>query len=242
MQIGEYRLGQFHFHLIEGMGQRPIFLDYFSGKLGLAPASEVTQETFAQSLLRLFPNDPVFTFWFRPDADGEYRRGIFSFGGVHEYRYDGDLTYFPLVLPGDPWTIQAIKISLGENILCQQDCNIRFNTGVPHFYGPRDPTDEVHRLLEVDTTLFRVGAHALNCDEADSYPPLRVQFQGHDFEWRMDELWEMKGAGRNIVCRSGIRYSSSLPGWHIGQKLMFKLFTVFDLKNSRMGIAKASRP
>ncbi|OON19202.1 hypothetical protein X801_04934, partial [Opisthorchis viverrini] len=151
LRIGEYVHSEFTFQMIERLRWRPYFLDRFSGKLGLAPVSEVTPDTFAQSLLRLFPQEPVFTFWFRPDEDGVYRNGIFSFGGIHDYRYHGRLVYLPL-LSADSWTIQATKISLGQDVICQQDCNIQFNTAVPYFYGPRGQIGQIHRLLHVPTS------------------------------------------------------------------------------------------
>ncbi|TGZ63004.1 hypothetical protein CRM22_007131 [Opisthorchis felineus] len=240
--IGEYNFMEFNFQMIEQLSQRPRFLDYFSGKLGLAPASEVIPESFAQSLVRLFPDDPVFTLWFRPDADGEYKGGIFSFGGVHEYRYHGNLLYVPLLPPYTFWIVQATKIALGQDIVCQQDCNIQFNTGVPYFYGPQDQIDQIHRLLLVDMDRMSSGAHLLNCRDADSYPLLIIELGGHQFKWRMDELWEMKRDGWTFICKSGMRFSTSLPGWVLGHKLMYTLFTVFDSKNSRIGMAKASRP
>ncbi|OON19483.1 eukaryotic aspartyl protease [Opisthorchis viverrini] len=241
-RIGEYRFAGFNFQMIERMNERPGFLDFFSGKLGLAPVSAVTQETFAQSILRLFPDDPVFTFWFRPDEDGVYRSGIFSFGGVHEYRYVGNMVYVPLVTPGNSWTIEATKISLGENILCQQDCKIQINTGVRYFYASREQIEEIHRLLQIDMDRKSTGVYLLEYGEADSYPSLIIEFGVNQLKWRMDELWEKKKDRGRIICKSGMRFTSSLSGWVFGHKLMYKLFTVFDMKNSRIGMAEASRP
>ncbi|KER19396.1 hypothetical protein T265_11819 [Opisthorchis viverrini] len=108
LRIGEYSLRNFNFQTIVTMKSRPPFLDRFSGKLGLGPASDVTPGNFAQSLLTAFPDEPVFTFWFRPDHDGVFRGGIFSFGGIHDYRYDGPLIYLPMMLPTS-WTVQATR-------------------------------------------------------------------------------------------------------------------------------------
>ncbi|OON19265.1 hypothetical protein X801_04870, partial [Opisthorchis viverrini] len=141
LRIGEYALVKFHFQMIEIIRSRPYFLENFSGRMGLAPVSTVTTESFAQTLVRLFaddpvftmwfrpmglapvstvttesfaqtlvrlfPDDPVFTIWFHPDGDGVYRGGLFSFGGIHDYRYVGPLVYVPLLPPGDSWTVQA---------------------------------------------------------------------------------------------------------------------------------------
>ncbi|KER19041.1 hypothetical protein T265_15690, partial [Opisthorchis viverrini] len=241
LRIGEYIHPGFTFQMIEKLQWRPYFLDHFSGKLGLAPVSEILPETFAQSLLRLFPQEPVFTLWFRPDEDGEYRNGIFSFGGVHDYRYDGQLLYFPVVF-ANSWIIQATKISLGEDVVCQQDCNIQFSTAVPYFYGPREQINQIHRLLNLPADGISQGENILNCDKADSYPQLHVQFGSLHVHWRMDEIWETKRDRKSFVCKSGIRTNIGLPGWECGHKLMYKLFAVYDLRNARIGLADASRP
>ncbi|OON17537.1 hypothetical protein X801_06624, partial [Opisthorchis viverrini] len=147
-QIGEYKLIKFHFQLIESIRTRPKFLDAFSGKLGLAPVSQVTTESFAQSLLRLCPDEPVFTIWFRPSQDGVYRSGMFSFGGIHDYRYVGPLIYVPLLPPGNSWTVQASRISVGQDVICHQDCSILFNTSVRHLYGPPEKVTLIHRSVQ----------------------------------------------------------------------------------------------
>ncbi|TGZ54678.1 hypothetical protein CRM22_010579 [Opisthorchis felineus] len=242
LRIGEYDFMNFHFQMIESLRWRPAFLDGCSGKLGLAPFSIVTQENFAQSLLRFFPNEASFTLWFRPDEDGVYTTGVFSFGGIHEYRYEWPPVYFPLMSTGASWIIQATKISLGQDVICWQDCNILFNTGVPYFYGPQQQIENAHRLLGVDISQMSGGAYLLDCKNANTYPMLSVEFGMFHAHWTMSELWEKGRDRRGHICKSGMRTSALVPGWAFGHKLMFKLFTVFDLGGARMGLAKASRP
>ncbi|OON16453.1 hypothetical protein X801_07734 [Opisthorchis viverrini] len=176
------------------------------------------------------------------DEDGVYRSGIFSFGGIHDYRYEGPLIYVPLVPNSDSWTVPATKISIGQVVICQQDCNILFNTGIPYFYGPRESVDQIHRALHEGAWRDRIGVYRLNCDREAHYLNLVVEFGGVEFQWKMGDLWKKRMEGARVVCISGIRDSASPAGWTIGQRAMRKLFTVFDLKNTRMGVATASRP
>ncbi|GAA57387.1 pregnancy-associated glycoprotein 1 [Clonorchis sinensis] len=180
--------------------------------------------------------------WFHPDEDGVYRKGMFSFGGIHEYRYDEPLVYIPLVPTVNLWMVQATKISLGQEIICQQDCNIQFSTADPYFYGPRAKVNLIHRLLQLGSWRDRTGIHRLNCEDEASHPLLNVQFGSVEFQWKISDLWTMKMERNRIVCVSGIRDATSQTEWAFGHKVMRKLFTVFDWKNARMGLAKASRP
>ncbi|OON19201.1 eukaryotic aspartyl protease [Opisthorchis viverrini] len=239
LTIGECAIPEFHVQTVERLRFRPYFLDVFSGKLGLAPTSDLVPETFVGALQRQFPNEPEFTFWFRPDEDGVFRNGIFSFGGIHDYRYEGPLIYRPLLSP-DSWTIQATKILLGETVLCAQDCNILFKTAIPYFYGPQDKITEAQRLLQVESNRMHMGVHTLNCNII--YPLLSIHFGRHQVQWRMSDFWEKKLDRNQVICKLGMRASASGPGWTLGHRMMFKLFTVFDSRRSRIGIAKASRP
>ncbi|KAG5452679.1 Pregnancy-associated glycoprotein 4 [Clonorchis sinensis] len=241
LRIGEYNLRKAHFQMIEYTRSRPSFLHQFSGKLGLAPLSQVTTESFAQSLVRLLP-EPVFTMWFHPDEDGVYRRGIFSFGGIHGYRYDEPLVYVPLVPINNSWMVQATKISIGPHVICQQDCNIHFNTAQHYFYGPADKIDDLHRLAHLSPRRDRSGIYRIDCGGEATHPLFIVQFGDVEFQWRISDLWNKRMLGRRIVCLSGMRDSTSQTEWVFGHKVMRKLFTVFDWKNARMGLAKASRP
>ncbi|KER19171.1 eukaryotic aspartyl protease [Opisthorchis viverrini] len=239
MQIGEYAIPGFNVQLIENLRLLPNFLRYFSGKLGLAPTSDLLAENFVQALQRLLPNEPVFTFWFRPDEDGVFRSGIFSFGGIHDYRSEGQVIYHPLVSV-DSWIIQATKILLGQVVLCEQHCNIQFNTALPYLYGPQEKIEEAQRLLDVETNRMHLGAHVMDCNE--NYPLLIVHFGGQQLQWRMNDFWEKRMDRRKVTCILGMRASSSGPGWIFGHRVMFRLFTVFDRIGSRIGIAKANRP
>ncbi|TGZ72048.1 hypothetical protein CRM22_002313 [Opisthorchis felineus] len=174
-------------------------------------------------------------------GDGLFRNGVFSFGGIHQYRYEQPLLYFPLV-SADSWTIQATRISLGRNVICQQDCSILFNTAVRFLYGPQQQIDRIHQSLHEANNRMSDGVYSLICDKASSYPLLRVQFDSIHVDWRMNELWEKRRYGRGFACKSGMRTSTLTAGWTFGHMLMYKLFTVFDLKCLRMGLAKASRP
>ncbi|GAA52882.1 pregnancy-associated glycoprotein [Clonorchis sinensis] len=241
MQIGEYNFVKHNFQLIENIVGRPAFLKSFSGKLGLSPVSEVITENYAQSLRRFFPQQPVFTLWFHPDEDGVYRGGIFSFGGIHEYRYVGPLVYLPLVSPNS-WMVRANKIALGQNVICRQDCNIQFNTTVPYFYGPQQELDLINAFLQVEGSQMSAGVYLLDCDNPNTYPLLHIQFDTLDVCWGMDELWEKKTERSRTICKSGIRTSTDMPGWVFGHKLMYKLFTVFHTQLSKMGFARANHP
>ncbi|OON18004.1 eukaryotic aspartyl protease [Opisthorchis viverrini] len=239
LRIGEYSLRKFNFQTIVSMKGRPTFLDRFSGKLGLGPTSDVTPANFAHSLLTTFPREPVFTFWFHPDHDGVFRSGLFSFGGIHDYRYEGPLIYLPMMFPNS-WTVQATSISVGGHLLCQQACAIQFNTAYPYFYGPKQQIDLVHQLLQAKKNRLSEGEYVLECDY--SYPLLKVEFGTLLVQWRMDEIWEKKRDRDTTFCKSGMRSLPLQQGWAFGHKLMYKLFTVFDLNRARMGLALASRP
>ncbi|OON19778.1 hypothetical protein X801_04351, partial [Opisthorchis viverrini] len=187
------------------------------------------------------------------DEDGVFRNGIFSYGGIHDYRYTWPLIYRPLV-SADSWTIEATKILLGQDVLCEQFCSIQFSTAIPYFYGPQEKVTQAHRLLQLDTERMDTQAPVMNCKAV--YPLLTIQFGEHQLEWKLSDFWEkvstvstelcsylaQKMERIHVTCKLGIRTSSSGPGWILGHRMMFNLFTVFDSRWSRMGIAKASRP
>ncbi|KER19395.1 hypothetical protein T265_11818 [Opisthorchis viverrini] len=69
------------------------------------------------------------------------------------------------------------------------------------------------------------------------------QCASHETPKSLEHATSQLKKDRNIfVCKSGIRSKTGLPVWEFGYKLMYKLFTVYDLKGARMGLADASHP
>lgn len=208
----------------------------FDGILGLAYDTIAVQNTVPpvynaidQGLL----DEPKFAFYL--GADGEETGGVATFGGVDDKYYEGDITYLP-VRRKAYWEVKFDKLALGED---ETELNIGavIDTGTSLITLPSDLADILNGVIGAEKSWS--GQYTIDCDKRDVLPNLRFTFDGYDFEITpYDYILDLDGSCISTITAMDIPEPVG-PLAIVGDAFLRSYYSVYDLGNDAVGLAKA---
>ncbi|KRX85117.1 Lysosomal aspartic protease, partial [Trichinella nativa] len=218
---------------------------HFDGILGMAfPSIAVggIQPVFQAMIEQNLVSEAVFAFWLNRNPEDDLG-GLISFGTVDKKYYIGNITWVPLVRERY-WEFNMDTIKVGdEQVGCNDGCTAIADTGTSLIAGPKD---EVKRLQEaIGAKPLIMGQYYVNCDQVDSLPNVQMQIGGRMFDLRPEDyVLKVQQMGQSI-CLSGFMGLDLPPQvgklWILGDIFIGLYYTVFDVGNSRLGFANATK-
>lgn len=218
---------------VSGLGAA-FAIGHFAGILGLA-----WQSISVDNITTVFRNmvnqglaDPVFSVYLSdtPGNDGEL-----LLGGINTNHYSGDLIYVPLSsktywqVALDGFTINGKTVSTVKNGV--------IDTGTSLLAGPTSEVKAIAKLA--GATPFLKGEYLIPCSKKKDGVNFDIKIGGHTFTLTPtdyiipDQTICLFGMiGLDIPAPHG-------PLWILGDPFIRKFYSVFDLKEGRMGFATA---
>lgn len=209
----------------------------WDGIMGLAfPSISVTGATpVFYNLMAQHPEmEPVFSFYL-PDTDGH--TGVMDIGGIDTAHYTGELQNVPLTHERW-WETEMDSFTVGD-VMIHGKANIVLDTGTSTLTGPTQYVTQIAQML--NATQLLPGRYIVSCAAVASLPVFHITIGG--------KTYDLTGADytlndENIECILGmmgmdIPPKSGGPIWIMGDVFLRKVFTVFDVKNSRVRLAYA---
>jgi len=188
----------------------------------------------------------VFSFWLKRnhevDVDTmESNGGQLVLGGVDDSLYTGKINYLPITKKGY-WQVHMQGMSVGKDssTACARGCEAILDTGTSLILGPRAQIAAINRAIGVITYIN--GQAVVDCNRLSELPDISFLLGGKTYTLTGEEyVLKITQKGSPPACLSGFAPMDTPDGIIIlGDVFLGKFYSVYDLGNSRAGLAIAS--
>jgi saccharopepsin len=180
-------------------------------------------------------DEPVFAFYLG-DANKEGDTSEVTFGGVDEDHYTGELVKIPLRRKAY-WEVDFNSIALGDNVAELDNTGVILDTGTSLIALPSTLAELLNK--EIGATKNFMGQYNVDCEKRSSLPDLTLQLGGHNFTITpYDYTLEVQGSCMSSFM--GMDFPEPVgPLAILGDSFLRKWYSVYDLGNGEVGLAKA---
>jgi len=179
-------------------------------------------------------DEPVFAFYLGDTANGDADQSEAIFGGIDEDHYDGKMTYIPLRRKAY-WEVDLDKIKFGDGSVDMQNTGAILDTGTSLIALPSDLAELLNK--EMGAKKGYNGQYTVDCAKRDSLPDMSFTLSGKEFTiGPYDYILEVQGS-----CISSF-FGMDFPGDPLiilGDAFLRKWYSVYDLGQNRVGLAKS---
>ena len=180
-------------------------------------------------------DEPVFSFYLS-DTNDESAESVCIFGGVDKDHYHGDMVKIPLRRKAY-WEVDLDAITFGKETAELDDTGVILDTGTSLIALPTTLAELLNK--EIGAKKGFNGQYTIECDKRDSLPDLTFTLTGHNFTISSyDYILEVQGScvsafmGFDIPAPAG-------PLVILGDAFLRKWYSVYDLGNHAVGLAKS---
>ncbi|OJJ00198.1 hypothetical protein ASPVEDRAFT_39621 [Aspergillus versicolor CBS 583.65] len=210
----------------------------FDGILGLGfDAISVNKivPPFYQMIEQGLLDEPVFAFYLG-DANKEGDSSVATFGGIDKDHYEGELINIPLRRKAY-WEVDLDAIALGDDVAELENTGVILDTGTSLIALPSNLAEMIN--AQIGAKKGFTGQYSVECDKRDSLPDLTFTLTGHNFTiGPYDYTLEVQGSC--ISAFMGMDFPEPVgPLAILGDAFLRKWYSVYDLGNSAVGLAKA---
>jgi saccharopepsin len=210
----------------------------FDGILGLAYDTISVNKIvppFYNAIDQGLLDEPVFAFYLGSTEDGEDVSEA-TFGGVNEKHYTGKLTKIPLRRKAY-WEVDLDAITFGDATAEMDDTGVILDTGTSLIALPSTIAELLNK--EIGAKKSFNGQYTVECDKRDGLPDLTFTLTGHNFTiGPYDYILEVQGSC--ISAFMGMDFPEPVgPLAILGDAFLRKWYSVYDLGNNAVGLAKA---
>ncbi|KAL2829705.1 aspartic peptidase domain-containing protein [Aspergillus cavernicola] len=180
-------------------------------------------------------DDPVFAFYLG-DANKEGDSSEATFGGIDEDHYTGELINIPLRRKAY-WEVDLDAIALGDDVADLENTGVILDTGTSLIALPSNLAEMINSQIGAKKGF--TGQYSIECEKRDSLPDLTFTLSGHNFTiGPYDYTLEVQGSC--ISAFMGMDFPEPVgPLAILGDAFLRKWYSVYDLGNSAVGLAKA---
>jgi saccharopepsin len=189
--------------------------------------------------------DPVIGVWLNRSegTSDDDEGGNITFGGIDERHIDGEITYAPVIRKGY-WEVELEEVTMNGEKIGITTKRAAIDTGTSLFAIPNAEAEIINK--RIGAVKQNSGQYMVDCSTLDSLPTLELQFNGRTFPLTPRQyVLEVGGGlfGGESQCISGFMGidipAPAGPLWIVGDVFLRIYYTIYDLGNNRVGIAKA---
>ncbi|CBF83780.1 hypothetical protein AN2903.2 [Aspergillus nidulans FGSC A4] len=180
-------------------------------------------------------DEPVFAFYLG-DANKDGDSSVATFGGIDKDHYEGELIKIPLRRKAY-WEVDLDAIALGDEVAELENTGVILDTGTSLIALPSNLAEMIN--TEIGATKGFTGQYTIDCAKRDSLPDLTFTLTGHNFTiGPYDYTLEVQGSC--ISAFMGMDFPEPVgPLAILGDAFLRKWYSVYDLGNGAVGLAKA---
>jgi saccharopepsin len=179
-------------------------------------------------------DEKKFAFYLSDSSKGDESEAIF--GGVNKDHYAGKMTNIPLRRKAY-WEVDFDAITLGDQTAEMDSTGAILDTGTSLIALPSTMAELLNK--EIGAKKGYNGQYSVECNTRDSLPDLTFTLTGHNFTiGPYDYILEVSGScisafmGFDIPAPAG-------PLAILGDAFLRRWYSVYDLENNSVGLAKA---
>ncbi|KAL2835622.1 aspartic peptidase domain-containing protein [Aspergillus pseudoustus] len=180
-------------------------------------------------------DDPVFAFYLG-DANQEGDSSVATFGGIDKDHYEGELIKIPLRRKAY-WEVDLDAIALGDDVAELENTGVILDTGTSLIALPSNLAEMIN--TEIGAKKGFTGQYSVDCATRDKLPDITFTLTGHNFTiGPYDYTLEVQGSC--ISAFMGMDFPEPVgPLAILGDAFLRRWYSVYDLGNSAVGLAKA---
>jgi len=183
---------------------------------------------------------PIFSFWFGPVSTGS-DTGELILGGTDSSKYTGSITYSPVTTQGY-WEFKMTSVSVSSSSTALvSSINAILDTGTTLIVVPTATAKTINTKLGA-TYDSSSGYYKFNCKTVSKAPNLIFNIGGTSFT--LAPLMYIWISGNNcysvIDGADGLTDLNNQPMVILGDYFLRRFYSVFDMKNNRIGLAKST--
>jgi saccharopepsin len=177
----------------------------------------------------------VFAFYLgSADKDGDDSEVVF--GGIDKSHYTGEMTTIP-VRRKAYWEVNFDAISFGDSVAELDNTGAILDTGTSLITLPGTLAELLNK--EIGAKKGFNGQYTVECDARDGLPDLGFSLAGNNFTiTAYDYILEVQGSCISAITPMDIKAPVG-PLAILGDAFLRKWYSVYDLENNTVGIAKA---
>jgi len=179
-------------------------------------------------------DEPVFSFYLGDTSKGT--DSVCTFGGVDKSAYEGKMVKLPLRRKAY-WEVNLDAITFGEETADMDNTGAILDTGTSLIAMPTDYAELLNKQIGAKKGFN--GQYTVECDKRDSLPDLTFTLSGYNFTISaFDYILEVQGSC--ISSFQGIDLGGNIgPLFILGDSFLRRWYSVYDLGNDAVGLAKA---
>ncbi|GAB1211710.1 Vacuolar protease A [Aspergillus terreus] len=180
-------------------------------------------------------DEPVFAFYLG-DANKEGDESVATFGGVDKSHYTGELIKIPLRRKAY-WEVDLDAITLGDETADLENTGVILDTGTSLIALPSNLAEMIN--AQIGAKKGFTGQYSVDCEKRSSLPDITFALSGHNFTiGPYDYTLEVQGSC--ISAFMGMDFPEPVgPLAILGDAFLRKWYSVYDLGNGAVGLAKA---
>lgn len=180
-------------------------------------------------------DEPRFAFYLG-DADKNEDGGEATFGGIDSSKYEGDITWLP-VRRKAYWEVKFEGIGLGDEYAELEGHGAAIDTGTSLIALPSGLAEVLN--AEIGAKKGWSGQYAVDCESRDQLPDLTFTFNGYNFTIGPYD-YTLEVSGSCISAFTPMDFPEPVgPLAIIGDAFLRRFYSVYDLGNDAVGLAKA---
>ena len=179
-------------------------------------------------------DEPVFAFYLGDTNSGEESEA--TLGGVDKSHYTGKMTMLP-VRRKAYWEVNLDAITFGKETAEMESTGVILDTGTSLIALPSTIAELLNK--EIGAKKGFNGQYTVECDKRDSLPDMSFTLSGYNFTiGPKDYILEVQGSC--ISSFMGIDFPEPVgPLAILGDAFLRRWYSVYDLGNNAVGLAKA---
>jgi len=177
-------------------------------------------------------DEPKFAFYLGDTED----QSEAIFGGIDDSHYSGKITYLPLRRKGY-WEVKLDAIKFGKDTAEMEDTGAILDTGTSLLTFPSTIAELLNKQIGAKRGF--TGQYTIECDKRDSLPELTFKLNGVDFTiGPFDYILDAGGSCISAFTPMDIPAPAG-PLVILGDSFLRRWYSIYDLGNNSVGIAKA---
>jgi len=209
----------------------------FDGILGLGFDSISVNKIvppFYQLIKQKLIDEPVFAFYL--GDTNKQQESVATFGGIDKSHYTGELTTIPLRRKAY-WEVDFDAIAFGDEVAELDNTGVILDTGTSLIALPSTLAELLNKEIGAEKSWN--GQYTVDCAKRDSLPDATFTLSGHNFTiGPYDYIMEVQGSC--ISSFMGMDFPEPVgPLAILGDAFLRRYYSVYDLGNSAVGLAKA---
>lgn len=210
----------------------------FDGILGLAydtiSVNKIVPPIYKAIELGLL-DEPKFAFYLG-DANESEDGGVATFGGIDKSKYEGKITWLP-VRRKAYWEVKFDGIGLGDEYAELENTGAAIDTGTSLIALPSGLAEILN--AEIGAKKSWSGQYTVECETRDSLPDLTFTLDGYNFTIGPYD-YTLEVSGSCVSAFTALDFPAPIgPLAILGDSFLRKFYSIYDIGNDAVGLAKA---